>query len=98
MTQRAALAAILICLAPAAASAQQTPCGPTGAVEKRIHDQYGETIVGAGVVADGSVMFLTSNPQTGTFTIMRRKDGVTCVLMGGTGYATLEAIKPGTDL
>jgi hypothetical protein len=78
--------------------AQQQPCGPTGMVEKRIHDQYGESIVGAGVV-DGGVMFLTTNPESGTFTIMlRRKDGLTCVLMGGTGYATLEALKKGTDL
>jgi hypothetical protein len=98
MTQRAALAAILICLAPVAASAQQAPCGPTGAVEKRIADQYGETIVGAGVVAGGT-LFTLANPQTGTFTVLlRRKDGQTCVLMGGTGYATIEAIKPGTDL
>jgi hypothetical protein len=98
MTQRGALAAFFLCLAPVAASAQQAPCGPTGAVEKRIHDQYGETIVGAGVT-QGGIMFLTSNPSTGTFTIMlRRPDGQTCVLMGGTGYATLEAIKPGTDL
>jgi hypothetical protein len=98
MTQRSALAAILICLSPVAASAQQAPCGPTGAVEKRIHDQYGETIVGAGVVA-GGWLFTLANPQTGTFTVLlRRKDGQTCVLMGGTGYATIEAIKPGTDL
>jgi hypothetical protein len=78
--------------------AQQTACGPTGQVEKRIHTDYGESIVGAGVV-NGGVMFLTSNPTTGTFTIMlRRQDGMTCVLMGGNGYATLESIKPGTDL
>jgi len=76
----------------------QQPCGPTGQVEKRIADQYGESIVGAGVVA-GGVMFLTTNPETGTFTIMlRRPDGLTCVLMGGTGYATQDAIKKGTDL
>jgi hypothetical protein len=87
---QAILAALLL--------AQQQPCGPTGMVEKRIHDQYGESIVGAGVVADGSVMFLTTNPETGTFTILRRKDGLTCVLMGGTGYATQEALKKGTDL
>jgi hypothetical protein len=67
-------------------------------VEKRIHDQYGESIIGAGVTA-GGVMFTTVNPVTGTFTIMlRRQDGQTCVLMGGTGYATIDAIKPGTDL
>jgi hypothetical protein len=78
--------------------AQQQPCGPTGMVEKRIHDQFGESIVGAGVV-DGGVMFLTTNPETGSFTIMlRRKDGLTCVLMGGKGFATQDAIKKGTDL
>lgn len=78
--------------------AQQPPCGPTGMVEKRIADQYGESIIGAGVTA-GGVMFTTVNPTTSTWTVMlRRPDGMTCVLMGGTGYATIDAIKPGTDL
>jgi hypothetical protein len=87
---KAILAALLL--------AQQTPCGPTGQVEKRIADQYGESIVGAGVTP-GGVMFLTSNPTTGTFTIMlRRPDGQTCVLMGGTGYATVEAVKQGQGI
>lgn len=77
--------------------AQAQPCGPTGMVEKRIHDQYGESIVGAGITP-GGIMFLTSNPQTGSFTIMlRRPDGQTCVLMGGTGYATQDAVKSGSD-
>jgi len=85
-----ALAAILV-------QAQQ-PCGPTGQVEKRIHDQYGESIVGAGVV-DGGTMFLTANPDSGTFTILlRRKDGLTCVLMGGKGFATLDAVKKGQGI
>jgi hypothetical protein len=87
---QAILAALLL--------AQQSPCGPTGMVEKRIATQYGESIVGAGVVS-GGVMFLTTNPETGTFTIMlRREDGQTCVLMGGTGYATAEAVKKGLEL
>jgi hypothetical protein len=77
--------------------AQQQPCGPTGMVEKRIADQYGESIVGAGVTA-GGIMFITANPVTGTWTLMRRKDGQTCVLMGGTGFATLDAIQPGENL
>lgn len=90
LTMQAILAAILL--------AQQSPCGPTGIVEKRIADQYGESIVGAGIVA-GGILFVTSNPQTGTFTIMlRRPDKQTCVLMGGTGYATQEPMKPGKDL
>jgi len=78
--------------------AQAQPCGPTGMVERRIHDQFGESIVGAGVTP-GGVMFLTTNPDTQTFTIMlRRPDGMTCVLMGGTGYATQETVKKGTGI
>lgn len=79
------------------AQAQQ-PCGPTGLVEKRIHDQFGETVVGAGM-APGGVIFITSNPVTQTYTILlRRPDGMTCVLMGGTGYAAADAEKPGKPL
>jgi hypothetical protein len=78
--------------------AQQQPCGPTGMVEKRIADQYGESIIGAGVVA-GGLMFITANPDSGSFTVMLRKpNGQTCVLMGGTGFATQDALKKGTDL
>ena len=78
--------------------AQQTTCGPTGQVEKRIHDQYGESVVGAGVTP-GGIMFFTNNPESGTWTIMlRRPDGQTCVLMGGTGYATVEAVKQGQEI
>ncbi len=98
MGKRGALVAFLLCLAPVASSAQQAPCGPTGAVEKRIHDQYGETIAGAGM-SQGNAVFTLVNPTTGTWTIlMRRPDGMTCVLMGGTGYAMQDPIKPGTDL
>jgi hypothetical protein len=77
--------------------AQQSPCGPTGQVEARIAKQYGETVVGAGVVP-GGIMFITANPVTGTFTVMLRKGGQTCVLQGGTGYATVDAVKPGENI
>ena len=84
---QAILAAIIL--------AQQAPCGPTGMVEKNIAKKYGESIVGAGIVA-GGILFTTTNPQTGSFTVLlRRPDGQTCVLMGGTGYATTDAVKPG---
>ena len=76
--------------------AQQAPCGPTGTVEKRIAKEYGESIVGAGMAPGGAAMFTTVNPETGTWTILlRRPDGQTCVLMGGTGYAIQEPEKPG---
>lgn len=85
---QAILAAIIL--------AQQSPCGPTGKVEARIAKEYGESLVGAGITP-GGILFTTTNPQTGSFTIMlRRPDGQTCVLMGGTGYAIQEPTKPGT--
>lgn len=76
----------------------QAQCGPTGTVERRIHDQYGESIIGAGVVPSGS-LFVTVNPVTGSFTVLlRREDGQTCVMTSGTGWATLEATIPGRSI
>ena len=76
---------------------QAQPCGPTGIVEKRIAKEYGESIVGAGITP-GGILFTLTNPDTGTFTILlRRPDGMTCVLMGGTGYTAQEAVKAGDD-
>lgn len=93
---RLALAALLLLATPAAA--QQGPCGPTGSVEKRIKDQYGESIIGAGIVP-GGVLFTLTNPQTQTFTILlRRADGQTCILMSGNGWAVQETEIPGTNL
>ncbi len=92
--KRPALVAVL-CLTASPAIAQESPCGPTGQVEARISKEYGESLIGAGIV-QGGVLFTTLNPQSGTFTVMlRRKDGQTCVLMGGTGYAIQEPTIPG---
>jgi hypothetical protein len=73
--------------------AQAQPCGPTGSVERRIHTQYGETIVGAGVVqANGGYLFITANPATGTWTAMLRRNGQTCVMTSGSGWASQDAV------
>jgi hypothetical protein len=93
-----ALWVALLCFAASPSLAQQPPCGPTGTVEKRIKDQYGESLIGAGIVA-GGILFTTMNPTTQTFTVfLRRHDGQTCVLMGGTGWAVQDAEKPGKNL
>lgn len=90
--------AIIIGLVSGASLAQQSPCGPTGQVEARIASEYGESIIGAGIVA-GGILFTLANPETGTFSILlRRPDGQTCVLMGGTGWASQEPETPGKSL
>jgi hypothetical protein len=78
------------------ARAQQNPCGKTGTVERTIADKYGESVIGAGIVQGGHTLFITANPATGTFTVLlRRKDGQTCIMQGGTGYTSVEAVQPG---
>jgi hypothetical protein len=84
------LAAILL--------AQQPPCGPTGVLEQQLLTKYGEQVVAAGITPAGK-MFTLANPATGSFSvIVRRPDGLTCLVIGGDGFTTIDAIKPGTDL
>ena len=74
------------------------PCGPRDKVEKRIWTEYGESVVGAGLTP-GGILYVTANLQTGTFTIiLRRPDGMACVLMGGRGFAQGEPRIPGVGL
>lgn len=74
------------------------PCGPRDQVEKRIWKQYGESVLGAGITP-GGILYLTANLKTGTFTILlRRPDGMACVLMGGNGFAQGEPRTPGVGL
>lgn len=78
--------------------AQQPPCGPTGMVEKQLTEKYKESIVGAGIV-NGGVLFTLVNPETGTFTILlRRPDGMTCIVMSGTGYTIQDPPQKGLSL
>lgn len=86
-------ASIILTASPATA---QTACGPTGQVEKSITDKYGESLIGAGVLQQGGgLMFILSNPSTGTFTVLVRKQGMTCIVMGGQGYAIQDPPIPG---
>lgn len=67
---------------------QGPPCAPSTAVDKTLQEQYGETITGAGVADGSGYAYLTTNPKTGTFTILvRRPDGQSCILIGGKGWA-----------
>lgn len=92
----AALLGLVLMASPAIA---QSPCGPTGQVEKRIHDEYGESLIGAGVAQQGGgIVFILANPVTGTFSVLVRKGGMTCLMTGGTGYAIQDPPIPGVKL
>jgi hypothetical protein len=89
------ISALLLSAAPALA---QQNCAPTGTLEKKMKEKYGEDIIGAGVTP-GGILFTLANPQTGSFTVLiRRPDNVTCIVMSGTGWASVEPQQPGTNL
>ena len=72
------------------AMAQQQQCGKTGLIESHISSKYGETIAGAGIAPDGNTIFVLSNPVSGTFTFMvKRKDGISCIIISGKGYQSV---------
>lgn len=76
----------------------QMPCIPKLALDQQIAKRYGESILGAGVTPMG-ILYITVNPITGTFTVvMRRPDGMACIVGGGKGWATTETVLPGTNL
>ena len=90
------LAGMYILATPA--RSQEAPCAPRAALEKQIAREYGESVFGAGVTPVG-ILYITMNPQTGTFTVlMRRKDGQACIIGGGKGWASVPPTIPGTNL
>jgi hypothetical protein len=90
---------IFLLLAVQLAYAQGAPCGPTGQVEKRIFDEYGESLIGAGIAQQGGgIIFILANPITGTFSVLVRKNGLSCIMTGGTGYAIQDPPIPGVKL
>ena len=63
------------------------PCGPADKLQEQLEKQYGETIVGGGFV-NNDIIIITTNPKSHSFTIMmRRPDGIACLLIGGKGFA-----------
>ncbi len=78
--------------------AQEEACMPRDALEKKIFKDFGESPIGAGLTR-GGIFYITENPKTGSFTVLvRRPDGTACVLMGGTGWASTDALIPGVGL
>lgn len=75
------------------------PCGPADKIQKDLEEKYGEVIGGGGFVAS-DIIVITTNPKTGTFTIMARKpNGQVCLLIGGEGFAMADpAAMKGTGL
>jgi hypothetical protein len=76
------------------------PCVPSQDMDKVLLEKYGESVVAAGIMPGQGIFYVTANPKTQTFTaFVRRPDGLSCIVMGGTGFAMGDDIAPkGPDL
>lgn len=96
---RYVLPILLFTTVPAAAQMQMA-CDDQTKIDTRLSSEFGESITSAGITP-GGVMYVTSNPESGTFTVvLRREGGQACILIGGIGYATTDPVpvKQGKDL
>ena len=90
------LAMIALAVMAGIAKAQQAPpCSPNATMTAMLLDKYREQIVGAGMSTGNKwPVVIYSSPEGDTFTIaIRRPDGLTCLLMSGTGWVTIEPSK-----
>ena len=94
----AALVAAFFLTAPAAAQViprtVRVPCsGPDGLPDLLARD-YGESVAEQGI-ADGALVQLWRNPETGSWTIlMIRPDGMVCALVSGEDWMVADSPLP----
>lgn len=68
-------------------AAQQAPCGPHAEITRSLAERWGEHSAGMGIVANGVLMELMTNAQTGSFTVvMTQPGGVACVILAGDNW------------
>lgn len=68
----------------------QSPfCAPsTTALSDKLAETFGEHLTAAGIDANGSMVSVFSNPESGSWTIaVTRPEGLACVVSSGEGWA-----------
>lgn len=77
----------------------QSPCAPTAKIEAMLKEKYGESVAQVGILEGDVPVVIYANPQTQTFTItVRRGNGVSCFMGGGSSWTAVEQDKPGVGL
>ena len=94
----AALVAAFFMAAPASAQmfprTVRIPCSGPDALPNLLARDYGETVTEQGI-ADGALVQLWRNPETGSWTIlMVMPDGMVCALAGGGDWMAADAPQP----
>ena len=89
MTSRVAYASLALALISTPALGQQRICAPdVKALSAKLAEKFGEHLTGAGVDANGSMVSVFSNPESGSWTMaVTRPEGTSCVVSSGEGWA-----------
>lgn len=84
------IAALAACVAlPAMA---QENCAPRDVVTESLRSRYGESVQSMGMVANGTVLEMWANAETGTWSIMiTRPDGISCLPASGRGFEAVDS-------
>ena len=90
---------IIFAAALAAPAAADVPvnCSSLDAIQAGLASGYGETVAAYGLSGEGaetSLMVITTNPDTGSWTVIEAMpDGTACVRGAGEGFTEVEAKK-----
>ena len=69
------------------AAARQASCGPHAEVAGALAERWGERSAGMGIMANGVLMELMTNAQTGPFTVvLTQPGGAACVILAGDNW------------
>lgn len=79
--------ALILGLMATTATAQQTLCGPNATMLEYLRAEYGETVQLTTPRADGAIIEVFANLETGTWSILvTEPGGLTCMKFYGADY------------
>lgn len=82
------LSLLLTVLLSTQAQAQRTPCAARHLVVEKLGSKYGEYQKSVGIAANGALLEIWVNEDTGTFTIIRTSPTmISCFVASGTHYS-----------
>lgn len=80
----AVAAAVVACVLAWAAAAHAQVCGDRAALVERLATKYGESLVGAGISSDGTMLEVWASEASGTWSmLMTLSENVSCLIASG---------------
>ena len=83
--------ALTLSYMPARATHDRPMCNTRSTIIQDIAEQHGESLKTSGASYDGSLLEVFANDETGTFTIILTRNGITgCIALDGDAYREID--------